>query len=104
MKVLLKRLAAGNTVKWVLVALAALVVIDGLVTNLLVNRGIPFLSAIAGGWLLIGIKAVGATACAFIIWDIFRHWHKLGLFCAYAFLFIYTLIVFWNCSLLIGAL
>jgi len=108
MKSVVRRLADRRAVKWALIGLVTLVVIDGFLTNILVNHGIasegnPFLSSVAGGSLFIIIKAVGATVCAFILYDIYRHWQKLGTVCAYLFLLIYFAIVLWNGSLLVGS-
>ncbi len=103
---LLPRLSAPITVKCLLATLAVLVVVDGLLTNLLVAHGIaregnPFLQSLAGGWALVAVKAVGAFACVFILWDVYRHWRGAGLFAIYSFVLVYTVIVAWNGWLLV---
>ena len=98
------RFASPSAVRWLLAILVVLVVVDGLLTNLLVTRGIasegnPFLRSLAGEWALVLIKAVGATVCAFILWDVYRHWRKLGFFAVCSFVFVYAVIVGWNGAL-----
>lgn len=89
---------------WLLAVLVAFVILDGVVTEMLIARGLaresnPFLQPIVGqsGFLL--LKTVGALVAAFILWDIQRHWHKLGVIATWVAVSAYGLIVLWNTSL-----
>jgi len=94
--------------KYLLVALVIMVISDGLVTNLLIGHGLaregnPFLVTLVGDWVFLAIKAIGATLCAIILWDIHKHWPKLALIASSLFLLVYTGIVTWNlCLFFIG--
>ncbi|MDP2919322.1 MAG: DUF5658 family protein [Dehalococcoidia bacterium] len=62
----------GRAIKWALGILVFLVIADGLITNLLINRGIaregnPFLETLAGDTGLLVVKTIGATVCAVIL-------------------------------------
>ena len=101
-----KGLTGGRAVKYLLGLLVFLVIADGLITNLLVNQNIaregnPLLGLLAGKNILVIVKIIGAAACAFILWDIYKHWTKLGLISVYSFTAVYTLIVTWNLVLLL---
>ncbi|MDD4859074.1 MAG: DUF5658 family protein [Dehalococcoidales bacterium] len=84
--------------------LVVFVVADGLVTEFLVSGGIaregnPFLESIVGQQGFILLKVVGAVACAFVLWDIYRRFPKLALVSTSCFVVIYSIIVLWNLSL-----
>jgi len=101
-------LSGRQIVRWVLVALVFLVIADGFVTNVLVHHDIahegnPFLASLAGSGAMLAVKAVGAAACAFLLWDIYKHWPTLGVFSSYIALFAYAGIVLWNISLYLVA-
>ncbi|MDD5189502.1 MAG: DUF5658 family protein [Dehalococcoidales bacterium] len=100
-----KVLTGSRAVKYLLGFLILLVVADGFITNYLISHNIahesnPFLWDIAGSHWLIIIKIVGAVVCAFVLWDIYRHWQKLGVISIYLFVVVYLVIVGWNISLL----
>lgn len=106
MKQFLTRLTDSRIIKCVLFILILLVVADGVLTNILVQSGIahewnPFLKSLAGEPLLVALKIVGALVCAFVLWDIYRHWRMLGALSSYTFLTLYLIIVLWNGSLLL---
>jgi hypothetical protein len=88
-------------IKCLLIVLVILVIVDGLITQFVVGSGLgregnPFLKGIVGESVFIPIKALGAGLCAFIIWDIHKHWAKMALIATVCFIVIYTGIVFWN--------
>ncbi len=82
-----------------------MVVADGVLTNLLIQKGIaregnPFLVGIAGEHGLIILKVIGVLVCILILWDIHRRIPRLAFWTSSIFLFIYTCIVAWNLRLL----
>jgi hypothetical protein len=97
-----------NTMKYLLVALVALVVLDGILTEYLVGGGLaresnPILEPLVGGTGFMLLKIIGSLVCAFILWDIYRHFPKMAVIAAWVFTIGYALIVIWNTSLfLIG--
>jgi hypothetical protein len=85
-----------------------MVVADGVLTNLLIQKGIareanPFLVNIAGEHALIILKVVGVLACIGILWDIYRRSPRLAFWTSSVFLLVYACIVAWNLRLLLLA-
>jgi hypothetical protein len=85
-----------------------MVVADGVLTNILINRDIafegnPLLLNIAGGTGLIIAKIAGVILAVVILWDIRRRYPRVAFWTSAVFLLIYCGIVFWNLSLLILA-
>jgi hypothetical protein len=83
-----------------------MVVADGVLTNILIQRGIaresnPFLVGIAGESRLIYIKILGVLLAALILWDIHRRHPKIAFWTSSVFLLIYCGIVAWNSHLLL---
>ncbi len=79
---------------------------DGVLTNILINKGIahegnPFLVGLAGESGFLVIKVVGILVAALILWDISRHHPRLAFWASLVFLAAYTGIVAWNLSLLL---
>jgi hypothetical protein len=86
---------------YLLAALVALVVSDGLITHFLVNRGLgqegnPFLQTLVGETNFLVIKVLGVLLCALILWDIHRRRPKLALISSWCFVVLYAGIVLWN--------
>lgn len=84
--------------------LVALVILDGILTEILLELGIaeegnPLLAPLVGDAAFMILKIVGACVCALILWDIYRHWPKLGVIATWCAVFIYSAIVVWNASL-----
>ena len=63
----------------------------------------PLLVVLAGKGALLAVKAIGTAVCAFVMWDIYKHWPRLGLISSYGFLAVYSGIVLWNTWLYLGA-
>jgi hypothetical protein len=89
---------------WLLGVLVAFVVLDGVITEVLLAQGIaresnPFLAPLVGQTGFLVLKTVGALAAAFILWDIHRHWPKLGVAATWVAVCAYGAIVLWNTSL-----
>lgn len=104
MKGVLTFLSSRRAVRWVLVAFVLLVIADGFLTNLLIQRGIahewnPFLVLLAGRGALLVAKIIGAIVCALLLWDVYSHWPRLGFISSYISLLVYFGIVLWNLSL-----
>ena len=90
--------------KYLLGLLIVFVVLDGFITQLLVESGIaregnPFLQPIVGEVGFIVLKVVGALVCAFILWDIHRHFPRVAVVATWAAVIGYGGIVLWNSSL-----
>jgi hypothetical protein len=91
----------SRRISYILGALVVLVISDGLISNYLIGRGLawesnPFLQTLVGGGPFLLIKIVGVLVSALILWDIYRHWPKLGLISSLCFVGLYTGILFWN--------
>ena len=94
--------------KYMLGLLIIFVVLDGVITNVLINVGIaresnPFLQLLVGNTGFILLKFAGAVLCSFILWDIYRHFPKVALIATRIFVAAYGIIVVWNASLFITA-
>jgi hypothetical protein len=85
-----------------------LVVADGVLTNILIQKGIaresnPFLVGIAGESRLIYLKILGVLLAALILWDVHRRHPRIAFWTSSTFLLIYCGIVGWNSHLLLQA-
>ena len=94
--------------RYLLGLLVALVVLDGLLTNLLVNGGTaregnPFLQPIVGEAGFLVLKVAGALICAFILWDVYRRFPRVGVIATWFAVVAYGGIVLWNSSLFLLA-
>jgi hypothetical protein len=84
------------------------VVLDGLLTELLVARGVvremnPFLQPLVGDIGFMILKVAGAGLCAAILWDIYRRYPKIASITTWIAVGGYGVIVLWNTSLFIFA-
>jgi len=98
----------SRALKFVLGLLFLLIVVDGILTNLLLERGValewnPFLKQVAGKGMLVALKVVGGLVCAVVIWDIHRHSPRLGTIVVCIGTGAYLAIVLWNVVLLTNA-
>lgn len=89
--------------RYLLGALIALVVSDGLITHSLVQRGLarevnPFLRTLIGEGNFLVVKVLGALLAALILWDIYKQWPKLARISSLCFVVLYAGIVGWNLS------
>ena len=92
--------------KYLLGALVVLVVLDGFLTQGLVNGGLareanPCLEPLVGHVGFIILKVVGALVCAFILWDVYRRFPRLAVTATWCCVAAYGAIVLWNSSLFI---
>ena len=97
-----------NKMKVLLGVLISFVILDGLLTELLVNRGVvreinPFLQPLVGDIGFMVLKVVGAVLCALILWDIYRRYPKVAAITTWIAVAGYGIIVIWNTSLFIIA-
>jgi len=88
--------------------LVGFVIVDGILTEFLVGSGIategnPFLQPLVGDIGFMILKIVGAAICAFILWDIYRHFPRLAVIATWIATIGYGAIVLWNTSLFILA-
>jgi hypothetical protein len=105
---LLKKLAQAGRKKitYLLIALVSLVIVDGLLTQYLVPKGAareanPFLEPLVGQTGFMVLKIVGALLCAFILWDVYRRFPRVGMIAAWIAVLGYGAIVIWNTSLIL---
>lgn len=100
--------AGRNRMKALLCLLVLFVILDGLLTELLINRGVvreinPFLQPLVGDIGFMVLKAVGSLLCAFILWDIYGRFPRLAAITTWVAVAGYGVIVAWNISLFILA-
>jgi len=99
----------GRTkMKYLLGTLVAFVVLDGLLTELLLNGGLaregnPFLQPLVGDIGFMILKVVGALLCAFILWDIYKRFPRVAVIATWIAVAGYGIIVVWNSSLFLLA-
>ena len=91
--------------RYLLGALIALVVSDGLMSNFLIRDGLaregnPFLKNLVGDGNFLVIKALAALLCALVLVDIYRQWPKLARGSTLCFVVLYAGIVLWNLCIL----
>ena len=96
-----KVLTSRKKIEYLIVALVALVIFDGIITEFLVGNdlgeeGNPFLKGLVGEWSFMVIKVAGALLCAFLLWDIHRRWARLGIIGTWCLIGCYSAIVAWN--------
>lgn len=100
---------AGRTrMKVLLGTLIFFVVLDGLLTELLINRGAareinPFLQPLVGDIGFMLLKVFGALLCALILWDIYRRFPRVASIATWIAVVGYGVIVVWNASLFLTA-
>ena len=87
--------------KYLLGALIALVVSDGLISHFVVAHGLayegnPFLQPLVGEQSFLVIKVVGALLCALILWNIYKRRHQMSVISSWCFVGFYAGIVTWN--------
>lgn len=90
--------------KYLLATLVAFVVLDGLLTELLLDGGMaresnPFLQPLVGDIGFMILKIVGALLCAFILWDIYKRFPRVAVITTWIAVVGYGVIVVWNSSL-----
>ena len=90
---------------YLLITLVCLVVLDGVITEYLVNGGLgtegnPFLENIVGEPAFMILKVVGALVCAFILFDIHRRYPRVATVTTWIAVVFYIGIVLWNTSLI----
>ena len=98
--------AGHKKIMYLLITLVSFVVLDGLLTEYLVPGGKvreanPFLEPLVGQTGFMIIKTVGALLCAFILWDVYRRFPRIGMIAAWIAVFGYGIIVIWNTSLIL---
>jgi hypothetical protein len=86
---------------YLLIALVALIVADGIITRTLIMSNLaiesnPFLTAWVGTDMLLIIKLVGATGAAFILWRVSKIKPKISLAITCLFVVFYIGVIFWN--------
>ena len=104
----MKNQVKSNKIKFLLAALVGLVTLDGVLTEFLVGKGLaregnPLLEPLVGEVGFMILKVVGALLCAFILWDVHRHFPRVAVIATSIAVIGYAFIVVWNASLIILA-
>jgi hypothetical protein len=94
--------------KYLLCVLMGFVVLDGILTEYLVDGGLaregnPFLEPLVGDIGFILLKIGGALLCSFILWDIYKRFPRVAVGAAWCATVAYGLIIIWNTSLFLLA-
>jgi hypothetical protein len=96
--------ASRKEMKYLLGVLVSFVVLDGLVTEFLINGGLaregnPFLEPLVGDIGFMILKVAGSLLCAFILWDIYRRFPRVAVVATWIAVAGYGGIIIWNASL-----
>jgi len=99
--VMVRNLADPRQVRYLLGALVALVIADGVITEFIILNGLgresnPFLKNIVGDSIFLTLKILGAVLCAVILRDIHRRYPRLAIAATCCFVALYSIIVLWN--------
>jgi len=94
-------LTGDRAMRYLLGTLIVLVVSDGLISRFVITEKLgweanPFLQTLVGKDVFLVIKVLGVLLCAFILWDIYKQWPKLGKISSLCFVVVYSGIVLWN--------
>ena len=90
--------------KYLLSLLVAFVVLDGFVTEFLIDGGLaregnPFLEPLVGDIGFMTLKVVGSLLCAFILWDIYKRFPRVAVIATWIAVAGYGAVIIWNTSL-----
>jgi hypothetical protein len=93
---------------YLLIILVCLVVLDGLVTEYLIDGGTaseanPFLETLVGEPAFMVLKVAGALICALVLFDIHRRYPRTAIVTTWIAVAGYFAIVIWNISLIFRA-
>lgn len=93
-------------IKILLASLVCTIVADGVITRYLVFKGYasegnPLLGSWVGEDTFLTLKAMGGLLAALYLWNIYRRYPRLAIYCSSLFLVVYTCIVFWNLHILL---
>ena len=100
-KVIVNSFSPLRQIKYLLGALFALVVADGILSNFLITEGLgrewnPFLQTLVGEESFLLIKVAGALLSILIFWDIYKKWPRTAINSVICIVVLYTGIVYWN--------
>ena len=90
--------------KYLLIILVGFVILDGLLTEFLINGGMaregnPILEPLVGDVGFMLLKVAGSLLCAFILWDVYRRFPRVATGATWVFVAAYGGIIIWNTSL-----
>ena len=96
--------AGQRKMTYLLIILVLLVVLDGLLTQFLIDGGNAhesnsFLAPIIGDTGFMLLKIFGSLICAFILFDVYRQRPRWGIVATWIAVMGYGAIVLWNTSL-----
>ena len=91
----------ARQMRYILYALFALIVADGILTNFLIMQELgqewnPFLKTLVGSEQFLLIKVCGALLVIIIMWEIYKKRPGMAVISSLCFLMLYTGIVYWN--------
>lgn len=92
--------------KYVLMGMCGLEIIDGGLTRWAVNAGVVreanvFVAAWAGDWLFVMLKVLGSLICALALWMLYRRFPKAAMLSANSAVVLYIAVLVWNLHILI---
>jgi hypothetical protein len=101
--------AGTHHIRLLLYTLFALVVSDGLITTFLVTQGLgyegnPFLQSLVTKEYFLLLKVFGVSFSALALFFIYKRHPKLSLITILYFVILYTIIVYWNASVVLVTL
>ena len=75
---------------WLLGILVGFVILDGVITEILLDQNLaresnPFLQPLVGDIGFMLLKIAGSLLCAFILWDIYRRFPKVATIATWCF-------------------
>jgi hypothetical protein len=96
--------ATRREMKYLLGLLVAFVVLDGLITEFLIDGGLaregnPFLEPLVGDIGFMILKVAGSLLCAFILWDIYKRFPRVAVIATWVAVAGYGAVIIWNTSL-----
>src|SRR4030042_2020672 len=96
--------AGRKKMAYLLAILISFVILDGVLTEYLIGGGMareanPLLEPLVGETGFMLLKIFGALLCAFILWDVYRRFPRVGLVATWIAIAGYGALVLWNTSL-----
>jgi hypothetical protein len=97
--------SSRRNIIYILIILVCLVVLDGVITEYIINGGSgsesnPFLESMIGEPGFMILKAAGALFCALVLYDVYHRWPRAAMAIACIAVVVYLGIVLWNTSLI----
>jgi len=94
--------------KRLLILLAGFEIADGIVTHLLVRSGFaqegnPIMAVLVREGNFLALKVIGALICVWILWLLYRRFHKVALVTTSSIVLFYGAVMIWNLGIFFSA-